>query len=324
MSYKWYAGVPHTHTVASDGKLTLEQLIRKAKRNKLDFMMITDHNTNCKELPETDGLTLIYGAEMTKHGGHANLWGVKDVIDSYDIETYEQWLEVKNEAKRRGAVVCMNHPLCMQCPWRWEKDSWEVDVLEVWNAPMHYDNLACTEWWHEQMKNGRKLPVVGGSDYHRDYVVTNLLAIPATYVYARSSSAEDILDAIVKGRTTICNSVGTTFINITCGDSILGDTVKLAKDTKAVVTVKKMKKNHTLHVFDKNGECFSFTAKKSGNYSFEIPVTEAGFICAHITYKTSKVYKIIYDKVIVSKIPSQKGMKLPPFIYAQSGAMYFE
>ena len=84
MAYKWYVGVPHSHTVNSDGALTVEQLAEKAKKNKLDYIMITDHNKNCNELPKTDGLTLIYGAELTKHGGHTNLWGVKDVVDDYD------------------------------------------------------------------------------------------------------------------------------------------------------------------------------------------------------------------------------------------------
>ena len=325
MGYKWYVGVPHSHTVNSDGALTIEQLVRKAKRNKLDYIMITDHNKNCNQLPETDGLTLIYGTELTKHGGHTNIWGVKDAVDNFDnCETYEDWLRIKNEAKRRGAVICMNHPWCMQCHWNWEKDIDEVDVLEVWNSPQHYDNMVCTDWWHELLKQGKKVPVVGGSDYHRDYVVTNLLAVPATYVYARSSSPEDILDAIVKGRTTISNSVGQTFINITCGENILGDTVKIKEDTKAVVTVKKLKKNHTLHVFDQSGEIFTFKAKKTGDYTFDFPIKEAGFICAHTTYVTNAIYKIFYDKIIVSKIPSQKGMKLPPFIYAQSGSMYFE
>lgn len=324
MSKKWYVGVPHTHTTASDGKYTLEGLVKLAKRNKLDFMMITDHNKNCKEFPEVEGITLIYGAEYTKHGGHSNFWGVKDVVDSFDGETYEEWLEVKNEAKRRGAVICMNHPLCQQCPWRWEKDPGEVDVLEIWNGPMHYDNLVCTEWWHEQMRKGYKLPVVGGSDYHSDYVVTNLLVRPVTYVYAESSSPDDILDAIVKGRTTICNYVGATFINISCGDAVLGDTVKVTPGLKAHVSVKKMKKNHTLHVFNEDGECFTFTAKKAGNYNFDIPVTKSGFICAHITYNTTAIYGLGYDKIIASKIPEQKGMKLPPFIWAQSGSIYFE
>lgn len=61
--------------------------------------MITDHNVNCEELPEVDELTLIYGAELSKDGGHCNMWGVKDVIDKEDYETcetYEDFLRVKN------------------------------------------------------------------------------------------------------------------------------------------------------------------------------------------------------------------------------------
>lgn len=325
MSYKWYVGVPHCHTVASDGALTLDGIIKKAKKTGLDFVMITDHNVNCKGLPKVDGLTLIYGAELTKHGGHCNMWGVKDVIDDYEnCETYEDFLKVKDEAKNRGAVICMNHPHCKQCPWRWEKNADDIDVLEVWNAPTHFDNLECTEWWHEQLRNGKKLPVVGGSDYHSDYVVTNLISLPVTYVYAKSSSQEDILDAILKGRTTICFDVNQTFIDIKSGDCILGDTVKLTNKTEVTINVKKLRKNHRLVVFDKDGECYSYTQNKTGDYSVTLPVEKSGFICAHVLFEPGFFYSKIHDIAIGSRIPEQKGMELPPLIFAQSGAIYFE
>ncbi|MBO5410910.1 MAG: CehA/McbA family metallohydrolase [Clostridia bacterium] len=323
MNYKWYKGVTHCHTTASDGDYTLEQIIEKAKKNKLDYIMITDHNKLCDEFPEVEGLTLIYGTEYTRHGGHSNFWGVRESVDSFDGQSYKEFLEAKNEAKRRGAVICMNHPLCSKCTWRWPKVADDVDVLEVWNAPMHYDNMICTEWWHEQLRNGHKLPVVGGSDYHRDYVVTNLLPNPVTYVYAKSASPEDILDAIVKGRTTICNNVGSTFINITCGKNILGDTVKLQPGLNAKVSVVGMKKNHTLRVFDADGECFTFKAEKNGDYEFDIPAKE-GFICAHVTFDPKGVFRFGYQLIMATQIPSQKRIKLPPFIYAQSGAIYFK
>ncbi len=327
-NYKWYVGVTHCHTTASDGGLTLDELIMSAKKNKLDFIMITDHNVNCKELPETDGLTLIYGAELSKDGGHCNMWGVKDVIDDKDYETcetYEDFLRVKNKAKERGAVICMNHPHCKQCPWRWEKNPEDIDVLEVWNAPTHYDNLECTEWWHEQLRKGHKLPVVGGSDFHRDYYgVTNLLTWPVTYVYAKSNSAEDILDAIVTGRTTICFASGTTFIDVVSDGKILGDTVKLDNNTKVTINVKKLHRNHELIVFDADGECFSYKAKKTQDYSVTLPVKKEGFICAHVVFEPGFVYSKIHDFAIASRIPEQKGMDLPPLIFAQSGAIYFE
>ncbi len=325
--YKWYVGVTHCHTTASDGGLTLDELVKNAKKNKLDFVMITDHNVNCTEFPKVEGLTLIYGAELSKDGGHCNMWGVKDVIDKEDYETcetYEDFLRVKDEAKRRGATICMNHPHCKQCPWRWEKNAADVDVLEVWNSPSHFDNLECTEWWHEQLRNGHKLPVVGGSDYHRDYVVTNLLTWPVTYVYAKSNTPEDIIDAIVKGHTTICFKVGTSFIDVTSGDAILGDTVKLQNNTSITISVKKLRKNMTLQVFDKDGECFTYTPNKTKDYSVTLPVEKEGFICAQVVFKPGFFYSKLHDYAIASRIPEQKGMDLPPLPYAQSGAIYFE
>lgn len=325
--YKWYVGVTHCHTTASDGGLTLDELVKSAKKNKLDFVMITDHNVNCTEFPEVEGLTLIYGAELSKDGGHCNMWGVKDVIDKEDYETcetYEDFLRVKDEAKRRGATICMNHPHCKQCPWRWEKNAADVDVLEVWNSPTHFDNLECTEWWHEQLRNGHKLPVVGGSDYHRDYVITNLLTWPVTYVYAKSNTPEDIIDAIVKGHTTICFKVGTSFIDVTSGDAILGDTVKLQDNTSVTISVKKLRKNMTLQVFDKDGECFTYTPNKTKDYSVTLPVEKEGFLCAQVVFKPGFFYSKLHDYAIASRIPEQKGMDLPPLPYAQSGAIYFE
>lgn len=200
----------------------------------------------------------------------------------------------------------------------------DVDVLEVWNAPTHFDNLECTQWWHDQMRNGHKLPIVGGSDYHEDYVVTNLLAWPVTYVYAKSNTPEDIIDAIVKGRTTISFAPGETFINMTCGDAVLGDTVKLKENTSVTINVKKLRKNHQLIVFDNDGECFTYTAKKTEDYSVTLPVKKEGFMCAHVVFDPGFFYGKIHDIVIASKIPEQKGIDLPPLIFAQSGAMYFE
>lgn len=326
MDKKWLAGVPHAHTVASDGALTLEQLIEKAKKNKLDFLMITDHNVNCKDdLPDVPGLTLIYGTEMTYDGGHANIWGVKNAVDDFKCDTYEEWIEKKNEAKRRGAVVCMNHPLCALCTWRWEKDISQFDCLEVWNAPMHYDNLLCTQWWHEMLAEGHKTPIVGGSDYHRDYYhITNLLANPVTYVMCDENTPENILKNIVAGHTTITTGVGTSMIELFCGENIIGDTVKLSDDTEITISVKKLKKGHDLIVYDKTGEIYRHTATKTDDFRVNLPVKNAGFIRADIRFTLPSIIKFGYNLYMSKRIPEQKNMIMPPFIYAMSGAMFFE
>ncbi|MBE6799629.1 MAG: hypothetical protein E7529_00330 [Ruminococcaceae bacterium] len=118
--------------------------------------------------------------------------------------------------------------------------------------------------------------------------------------------------------------MGTTFIDITCGDCVLGDTVKLTENTEVTINVKKLRKKHKLIVFDKDGECFTHTAKKTGDYSVTFPVKKDGFLCAHIVFEPGFLYSKIHDIAIASRIPEQKGMDLPPLIFAQSGAIYFE
>ena len=128
----------------------------------------------------------------------------------------------------------------------------------------------------------------------------------------------------MNGRTTICFQPGTTFIDIKCGDSIMGDTVKLEGKTEVTISVKKLLRKHKLIVFNKDGECFTHTAKKTGDYSVTLPVEKDGFLCAHVVFDPDFLYGKVHDIAIASRIPEQKGMKLPPLIFAQSGAIYFE
>ena len=50
---RWLAGDLHTHTVHSDGALTVDELARFAAESGLDFIAVTDHNTvsHHRELP---------------------------------------------------------------------------------------------------------------------------------------------------------------------------------------------------------------------------------------------------------------------------------
>ena len=77
-------------------------------------------------------------------------------------------------------------------------------------------------------------------------------------------------------------------------------------------------------VFNSRGLCYEYTAKKTGDYSVTLPVETEGFVCAHVVFEPGFFYSKIHDYAIASRIPEQKGMKLPPLIFAQSGAMYFE
>lgn len=321
---KWYAGVTHCHTNRSDGKYPPEKIVEMAEQRKLDFLMITDHNRILDRMPESKKVTVIFGTELTKNGGHSNYWGVQAPFDDFECESYEDLKEKIALAKSRGATTSMNHPLCTGCPWRWDKEPEIFDCIEIWNSPQHIDNMICTDWWADELRKGKKIPVVGGSDYHNDYVVTNLMTNPVTYVYAESSSTEDILRAIREGKTTISAGVGKTLITITCGDTMLGGTAKVNESSVAHVSVKGFKKGHILKVIGSTGLVFSYIAEKNGDFEKDIPVGNNTFFYALTDHSVPMLFRVGHNLVMKSRNHCKPFDPVPRFIYAQTGAIYFE
>lgn len=321
---KWYAGVLHSHTTRSDGIYSPEELVKKAEETGLDFIIITDHNRFCETVPESDRILVIPGTELTTEYGHTNIWGVQYPIDNFECDSYEEWNRKIAMAKDNGATVCINHPLCSACGWKWPLEPEKADCVEIWNSPQHTDNMICTSWWQDELKKGKIIPGVGGSDFHRSYVVTAFLDNPTSYVYAEECTSEAILSAIRAGHVTISPKVGGQMIELTSGDSIIGDTVKISDNTEVTVKVNNIKKGQTLKVIGSIGVIYEYKARKSGPYSVSMPVTKPGFITAQIEYDLHPVYSAIYGKVEKVMLHSKNTGKLPPFIYSQTSAIYFE
>jgi 3',5'-nucleoside bisphosphate phosphatase len=101
----------HTHTNASDGALTPEQLIRKASEKGLKTLAITDHDTikgflKARDFAADAGIELIPGSEITA------LWNGREIhILAYlfDIENKELLLLLNRQrqarVKRMKAIV---------------------------------------------------------------------------------------------------------------------------------------------------------------------------------------------------------------------------
>ncbi|MCL1948142.1 MAG: CehA/McbA family metallohydrolase, partial [Turicibacter sp.] len=195
---KWLSGDIHVHSTASDGQYDTYTLAQKAKSIGLDFLSITDHNNFSENfyLPHVDGVTMILGVEWTHYRGHMNIYGIKDPFDDFVLNSESEMEAFIQKVRARGAVVSVNHPKDRSCPYLWESQSY--DLFEIWNGPMRPCNVKALQMWHELLCSGKRVPIVGGSDFHRS-VHPVFLGHPITRVLAKSNTPEDIMAALLAG-----------------------------------------------------------------------------------------------------------------------------
>ena len=286
------------HTTNSDGHHRLYEVIAKAKEKALDWIIITDHNYNSlNESFSSEGLTVIQGQEITVEAGHVNVWGAK-VPDEppYDIPDEKAYSDIMKRCSEAGATVCINHPFCSQCGFRVPLDELPADCVEVWNTIQHSDNVKNMNWWVEQLKKGRHIAAVGGSDYHRDYAKLDMFAMPTTYTFAKSNSPEDILLALREGRSVVTNKPDTSMIELTLGDAMLGDTVKLDGFLEGKCRVTKLLPGFELKIFNNDKIIYSHKAKKyEKRHDASFTVKEPGFVRAEIDFRLNPAFKKVFN-----------------------------
>jgi hypothetical protein len=234
---RWLTGDLHMHSDASDGQHDIPTLIGKAKKLGLDFIAISNHNNYAENLnlPNIENLSLIPAVEWTHYRGHMNFFGVQSPFENTFVANSEQdMLSLVSNARSKGALISVNHPKCDICPYLWDSEDC-FDLVEVWNGPMRKVNLNGIAWWHKMLMAGKKKPLVGGSDYHRDNQPVRF-AQPVTRVLAQSASPGDILEAIAQGHSYVTASVRGVQLDLHCGKSVMGDTVKWNQDSSISIS----------------------------------------------------------------------------------------
>ena len=247
----------HIHTTASDGKLSAYEVGALAKSMGLDFVTLANHNNFSENysLPHIDGLTFIPGVEWTHYKGHMNFFGVANPFEnSFVANTKDEMQALISNARSRGAVISVNHPKCRFCPYLWEDEN-AFDMVEIWNGPMRKTNTDGIKWWTDMLCSGRKLPAVGGSDFHKPKSLARL-GNPITGVYSKSPAPEDILDAVKSGKAFVSDSVNGVRLNLKYGDSSMGDT---AKYNSAIPLVAESNVDRLILVTDKGEKSIKLT-----------------------------------------------------------------
>jgi len=196
---RWLAGDLHSHTVHSDGGLTVPGLALLAASAGLDFLAITDHNTisHHPELPGASaryGVTLVPGQEVTTSGGHAGALGDIGWVDFR--EPADAWLA---HTERHGGLLSVNHPIGGELSWTLPMagrpplaEVWHWSWLDLrWTTPL--------AWWLAWDPGA--VPV-GGSDWHRPSDIV-ALGTPTTWVECAADEPAAVLDGLRAGRVAI-------------------------------------------------------------------------------------------------------------------------
>lgn len=325
MERQWFKGDTHLHTINSDGVLTKGQLVDACKKKGLDFMIITDHNFNSVESSYYDGdMLVIQGQELTDDPGHVNIWGKKVPTEPpYKLDTAQDYDKLISACKECGAVASVNHPFCSNCGFHLDLEAYPFDCVEVWNTIQHTDNMKNRDWWAGQLLKGKRIAAVGGSDYHRDRAGIPLLAMPTTIVHAKANTEEEILKAMVEGRSVVTNTPDSTMIYLSCGEANIGDTVKLDDSQKLELKITDLKRGHTIRVYNNEKVIFEHKAtKKTALFLTTIDIEKKGFVRCEVTYKFSPLIKKVYTAVERRFLKGDGNV--PEFIWAFTNPIWVE
>jgi hypothetical protein len=222
----WYRGDLHMHTAHSDGACLSQsgkrvpcpvfKTVQAAVARGLDFIAITDHNTNShydsmRELQAYfDRVLLIPGREITTFQGHANVFGPVEFIDfRLGSKQVPNLAALQHEVEELHGVISINHPAspsgenCMGCGWTAaDTDFGRLQTVEIVNAGRVEGQYSGMPFWEALLNRGFKITAVGGSDNHdpdqpRDQ--PGSVGYPETVVHAQSLTQQAVLDAIRAG-----------------------------------------------------------------------------------------------------------------------------
>ncbi|MBR3767293.1 MAG: CehA/McbA family metallohydrolase [Clostridia bacterium] len=323
----WLKGDCHLHTCNSDGQYKPEELYDMLFELGMDFAFITDHNVNTPGMKAFNhrGVAIFPGMEISGNLGHVNIWGENLPFERIERPaTPEVYNDLINKAREAGAHVSVNHPFDRKLSWKIDLDEFKMDSVEVWNSPMHTDDVYCMDWWASKILKGEYIPAVGGSDYHRDYVVTKLLCVPTTYVYAESNSIDDVIAAIKRGNVFVTNSPKAPKLFLTSGDAVPGDKVSYEDRNFVNIKLEKLKAGQTLRIYHNENIIYELTAKTAiKNIDEDILVPETGFVRADIRFPYPAPAKVVYVKVAGAMGMHQKGEAIPDMIYSFTNPIFF-
>src|SRR5512136_102852 len=184
----------HVHSNCSDGRDSVETIMRAALRRGLFGLSITDHDTlrgseKARKIIREEGLELILipGAEVTTTEGHLLVLGIEELPPRGRSPE-----ETADLAREQGGISIVPHPYH---PFRHAIGRIpDCDAVEVYNSK-HLFGIANARARRGAKKRG--LPMVAGSDSH--FAAT--VGLGVTDIQA--ADAQEAVAAIREGKTRV-------------------------------------------------------------------------------------------------------------------------
>lgn len=196
---RWIPSELHTHTVHSDGQMTVMQLAQAAKKLGLACIALTDHNTIAGHLEiagaeRLTGITILPGLEWTTFYGHMTVLDTDSYIDWTDIPRsgIDQGID---RVHKSGGIAGVAHPFRLGSPmctggfWDFRVRDWtKPDTFEVWSETLpnlNPTNLYAYAMWRHLLSKGYRITAIAGRDWH-----SSKTADPVAFTYLHAESGE--------------------------------------------------------------------------------------------------------------------------------------
>ena len=225
---RWFKGNVHTHSTASDGTRTPEQLVKIYREAGYDFLSITDHSvvTDVEGLGEP-GFLLIPGEEMCIGRTHANqpyhivALGIQETLPFRDFDRDLDPQIVIDHVNEAGGIPILAHPYWSGLNHR---DMMEIDGyhgVEIYNTGCDFErNTGFSEAHIDDIIVMGRRPLIYAVDDHHG-AERPLLPLDAAVAWmmvkSKSLGADDILSSIRKG--LFYSSTGPEIMDITIDDA---------------------------------------------------------------------------------------------------------
>lgn len=224
-------GLIHFHSEYSfDSNLKIKEITKIIKKNNIDFVCLTDHNTikgseRLKEECANENTEVIIGAEYTTEYG--------DIIGIFlknEIKNYKNFESLIKNIKKQGGLVLLPHPY--KGHKKIEYIIQYIDLVEAFNGRTNIKNNKHAE----ELAIKYKKPIYYSSDAHQKKNLGNCML--------KIYSSQCLKDDILTNEISVLNKIPCKHIDIYISQlikSINGRDIKLLIITVSNIFISFMK-----------------------------------------------------------------------------------